>query len=161
MKKIRLSDLKELQMMFTISYSTPTDVDDVLKIDTYIPRRELIKKISTRPEEIYLLREDDKVVGVLRYGIFWDYIPYMCFLSVSEKCRDKGYAQKALIFWEEKMKEAGWPVVMTSIPTDDAAQHFYRRMGYTDTGCLCLHEPPFAQPMEIFFIKNLKNEVER
>ena len=144
--------------MFTIENSRPEDIDDILAVDTYIPRHELEKKVAARPEEIYVLKEDGKTVGVLRYGIFWDYIPYTCFLNVSESCRGKGYAKKALLYWEEKMKEAGWPMVMTSIPTDDAAQHFYRKMGYTDTGCLILQLEPYAQPMEIFFIKSLKDK---
>ena len=56
------------------------------------------------------------------------------------------------------MRAAGWPIVMTSIPTDDAAQHFYRKMGYKDPGCLVLDLEPYAQPMEIFFIKSLKDD---
>lgn len=144
--------------MFTIEYATERDIDDIMKIDTYIPKDELVKKIRTRPEEIYVLKEDGKTVGVLRYGIFWDYIPYTCFLNVSETCRGKGYAKKALLHWENEMRAAGWPIVMTSIPTDDAAQHFYRKMGYKDTGCLVLDLEPYAQPMEIFFIKSLKDD---
>ena len=143
--------------MFTISNSKPEDIEAILAIDTFIPRHELEKKIATRPEEIYVLREGETVVGVLRYGIFWDYIPYTCFINVSETCRGKGYAKKALLHWEENMKKAGWPVAMTSIPTDDPAQHFYRKMGYKDTGCLILQEKPYAQNMEIFFIKSLKD----
>jgi len=143
-------------VMFKIEHSKPEDIEDILAIDTFIPRHELEKKVRTRPEEIYVLKENSKTVGVLRYGIFWDYIPYTCFLNVSESCRGKGYAKKALLFWEEKMREAGWPVAMTSIPTDDAAQHFYRKMGYKDTGCLILQLEPYSQNMEIFFIKSLK-----
>lgn len=142
--------------MLRIVYSKPGDIEDILKIDTFIPRHELEKKVDTRPEEIYVLKEDDKIVGVLRYGIFWDYIPYTCFLNVLDSCRGKGYAKQALLYWEEKMKEAGWSVAMTSIPTDDPSQHFYRKMGYQDTGCLILQLEPYAQNMEIFFIKSLK-----
>ena len=142
--------------MFAIENSKPEYIEDILSIDTYVPRHELEKKVATRPEEVYVLKEDDKIVGVLRYGIFWDYIPYTCFLNVSDSCRGKGYAKKALLHWEEKMREAGWPMVMTSIPTDDDAQHFYRKMGYKETGCLILQLEPYAQPMEIFFIKSLK-----
>jgi len=143
--------------MLAIENSKQDDIEDILAIDTYIPRHELVKKVAHRPEEIYVLKEDGKTVGVLRYGIFWDYIPYTCFLNVSETCRGKGYAKKALVYWEENMRAAGWPMVMASIPTDDPAQHFYRKMGYKDTGCLVLDLEPYAQPMEIFFIKSLKN----
>ncbi len=36
--------------MFTINHSTPKDIEDILSIDTYIPRHELEKKVATRPE---------------------------------------------------------------------------------------------------------------
>lgn len=141
--------------MFHIEHAVSEDLEDILLIDTFIPRDELIKKIATRPEELFVLKEDGQTVGLLRYGIFWDYIPYACFLNVSEQYRGKGYAKKALLYWEEEMRIAGWPIVMTSIPTDDPAQHFYRKMGYKDAGCLVLDLEPYVQPMEIFFIKKL------
>ncbi len=59
------------------------------------------------------------------------------------------------LFWEKEMKEKGYKVVMTSTQVDEAAQHFYRKIGYKDCGCLVLDIPEFEQPMEMFLIKQV------
>ncbi len=147
--------------MFTIENAVPADLEDLLEIDRYIPREELLRKIETRPEQVLVLREDGRAVGVLRWLLFWDYIPYVCFLSVSGSCRGKGYAKKALLYWEERRKEEGWPMLMASIPSDDPAQHLYRKMGYRDAGCLTVNEGPHKQPPELLFSKVLDVEKPR
>lgn len=139
--------------MFTIDISKPDDLEEILKIDRYMPKDELKLKLETRPDQIYVLRENGIVVGILRWLLFWDYIPYTCFLSVSETCRGKGYAKKALLFWEEKMAKAGWPMLMASIPSDDAAQHFYRKNGYKDAGSMTFNEGIYHQASELLFFK--------
>jgi len=42
-------------------------------------------------------------------------------------------------------------LVMTSTQANEQAQHFYRKLGYKDSGCLLLHD----DPVEIFFVKQL------
>ena len=79
-------------------------------------------------------------------------------MHVRPELRGRGYAAEALRLWEEKMAEAGFDTALCSIPTDDAAQHFYRKMGYRETGALSIPFGAFAQPMEILFIKRLGAE---
>lgn len=138
---------------FTISPAKPEEFEALVAIDGWPAKEEYKKKIETRPEQILVLKEDDEIVGVMRWAMFWDYIPYTCYLNVSDKCRGKGYAKKALMYWENKMQEEGWPMVMCSIPTDDGAQHFYRKMGYKECGCFTILEGPLKQAMEILFSK--------
>ena len=149
-------DFSEERRMFTINNATPADLEEILKVDRYMPREEMLRKIETRPEQVLVMKEDGKVVGVLRWLLFWDYIPYTCFLSVSESCRGKGYAKKALCFWEKRMAEEGWPMLMVSIPSDDAAQHFYRKQGYKDAGCMTFNEGAYQQASELFFSKSIE-----
>ncbi len=49
------------------------------------------------------------------------------------------------------MKQKGFNMVMTSTQADEGAQHFYRKLGYQDAGCLLLD----TQPLEIFLTKPL------
>ena len=51
------------------------------------------------------------------------------------------------------MKEQGYGMVMTSTQVDETAQHFYRKLGYKDSGGFVIDIPAFAQPMEMIFIK--------
>lgn len=141
--------------MFKIEHATINDIDVIKKFDEFIPSKEMKKKLETNPEQYLLLKEDDIVIGVLRYNLFWDYIPYAYYLHVSDSCRGKGYAKEAILFWEEEMREQGWPMLMTSIPTFDPAQHFYRKMGYKDAGCLTLNEGLLKDAPELFFTKVL------
>ena len=54
-------------------------------------------------------------------------------------------------FWEKQMKTKGYGLVMTSSLSNEAAQHFYRKLNYVDSGALLLPE----EPLEIIFVKKL------
>lgn len=48
----------------------------------------------------------------------------------------------------------GWQR-LTSTQVDESAQHFYRKSGYKDCGSLILDIPKYAQPMEMFLVKEI------
>ena len=139
--------------MFEMSYAAPTDAALWLKFDAHIQEAELLRKIHSR--QCYLLKNDNVPVGLLRYGLFWDSIPFVNLLFLVESARGKGYGRSAMRLWEMEMRAQGHASVMTSTQADESAQHFYRKLGYKDCGCLILDQPPLQQPAEIFFIKTL------
>jgi ribosomal protein S18 acetylase RimI-like enzyme len=47
------------------------------------------------------------------------------------------------------MKKKGYEIVMTSTLSNEQAQHFYRKLGYKDSGSLLLEN----EPLEIIFTK--------
>jgi ribosomal protein S18 acetylase RimI-like enzyme len=49
------------------------------------------------------------------------------------------------------MRQRGFTLVMTSTLSNERAQHFYRRLGYIDAGCLLLEN----EPLEIIMAKKL------
>ncbi|MMZ69276.1 hypothetical protein D1872_320840 [compost metagenome] len=49
------------------------------------------------------------------------------------------------------MSQKGFELVMTSTQSNEEAQHFYRRLGYKDAGCLLLEN----EPLEIILTKSL------
>ena len=49
------------------------------------------------------------------------------------------------------MKEKRYSIVMTSTLSTETAQHFYRKLKYTDVGSLILKR----EPLEIIFMKEL------
>lgn len=53
------------------------------------------------------------------------------------------------------MKRRGYGIAMVSTQVDEQAQHFYRKLGYKDCGCLVLDIPGYEQPMEMFMVKAL------
>lgn len=54
-------------------------------------------------------------------------------------------------YWEKQMKTKGYDLVMTSSLSNEAAQHFYRKLSYVDSGALLFPE----EPLEIIFMKKI------
>jgi ribosomal protein S18 acetylase RimI-like enzyme len=75
----------------------------------------------------------------------------MNMLFFPEGHRRKGFGKKLVLHWEKDMKEKGYKKAMTSTQSDEEAQHFYRKMGYTEIGGFRLAD----DPLEIIFYKDI------
>lgn len=139
--------------MEEIRYVQSGDKEAWFRLDKHLLNDEFEKKV--RDKQGYVLLEEGKVVGVLRYNLFWDSIPFCTMLFLDEKYRDKGYGTKLMSHWEHDMKKQGYDMLLVSTQADECAQHFYRKLGYKDCGCLCINEGKHAQPMELFLAKQL------
>ena len=133
-----------------IRYAEAGDLEMIAEYDTHIAKAEMENAIARK--RIILLFIDGKYEGWLRFNLFWDNIPFMNLLFIiSDDQRGKGYGRKLVAFWEHEMAEQGYKFVMTSTQSDEEAQFFYRKLGYTDRGSLILPD----EPLEIIFYKNL------
>lgn len=133
-----------------IVFATDSDYEYIRSRDHHISESLILSKI--KGNEIYILRnQDESNIGWMRYGYFWDNTPFMNMIWVDEPYRDKGVGKQVVLFWEEQMNQKGFNLTMTSTQADEGAQHFYRKLGYKDAGCLILD----TQPLEILFTKNL------
>lgn len=130
-----------------------SDKDFWYTLDGHLPLKEFKHKV--RDKMGYVILDKDQPVGIMRYNLFWDNTPFLNLIYFDEVNRNKGYGTKAIKFWEEEMKKQGFHMLMTSTQVDEMAQHFYRKMGYKDCGCLVVEIPQFAQPMEMFMIKEI------
>ncbi|MET3548270.1 ribosomal protein S18 acetylase RimI-like enzyme [Paenibacillus favisporus] len=133
-----------------IAFANDLDYEYIKGRDHHISENLISAKIKGK--EIYIIRNSDgRNIGWMRYGYFWDNIPFMNMIWIDEEFRDRGVGNKVVLFWEEQMKQQGFNMVMTSTQADEGAQHFYRKLGYQDAGCLLLD----TQPLEIFLTKPL------
>lgn len=133
-----------------ITFANESDYEYISSRDHHIS--ESLIRAKLKGNEIYILRnEDGSHIGWMRYGYFWDNTPFMNLIWVDEPFRGTGIGKKVVQFWEEQMKQNGFEMVMTSTQADEGAQHFYRKLGYQDAGCLILD----TQPLEIFLVKKL------
>lgn len=139
--------------MFTMEYAGADDLAVWRGFDRHIADGELLRKMEQK--RCYIIKENATPVGVLRYNLFWDEIPFVTLLYFAEDARGKGYGRRAMEQWETEMRALGFSGVMTSTQADENAQHFYRKLGYRDAGCLLPNVPQFAQPAELFFMKAL------
>ena len=94
--------------------------------------------------------EREKIIGWLRWNLFWDNTPFMNMLFLLDGYRNRGYGKEMVSDWERRMRDEGHRMVMTSTLASETAQHFYRKLGYVDSGALLLPN----EALEIIFIKN-------
>jgi GNAT superfamily N-acetyltransferase len=136
-----------------IRYAQLNDKTEWFRLDRHLSEAGFEEKI--RNKQGYVLTEDDKVIGVLRYNLFWDNTPFCTMLFIEWQEQHKGYGKQLLKHWEEDMKAQAYGMVLTSTQVDETAQHFYRTNGYKDCGSLVMNIPGYEQPMEMFFSKGL------
>lgn len=117
--------------------------------DRHISSEMLKKKIYGR--NILIAETDGEFAGWLRYGFFWDEIPFMNMLFIAEKFRGRGICGELVREWEKMMSEQGYKTLLTSTQADECAQHFYRKQGYMDLGGFF----PFGNEYEIILGKKI------
>ena len=134
-----------------IRYAQLNDKTEWFRLDRHLPEEGFEEKI--RNKQGYVLIEDDKVIGVLRYNLFWDNTPFCTMLFIDSDHRKKGYGKLLMEHWEQDMRSNGYGMLMTSTQVDEEAQHFYRKLGYKDSGGFVVDVPGYEQPMEMIMIK--------
>lgn len=139
--------------MFTVRYATKQDKPFWFTLDTELPEYEFLRKV--RDKRCYILSDGDKPIGIMRYNFAWDIFPFLTLIHIKEAYHFKGFGKQAIQYWEEEMRNLGFKMVLTSTQANEEAQHFYRKLGYIDKGCLLLDNTPYAQPAEIFLVKVL------
>jgi len=139
--------------MTEIRYVRSEDKEFWYRLDKHLPEQEFEHKVSSKRG--YIVLEDNRPVGLLRYNLFWDNTPFCTTLFIDRNYQRKGYGKKLMEHWENDMKAKGHGMVMVSTQVDEDAQHFYRKAGYQDAGCLVLDIPGYKQPMEMFLVKKI------
>ncbi|GMK40263.1 N-acetyltransferase [Paenibacillus sp. CCS19] len=133
-----------------IDIAIESDYSYIRERDRHIAEHLILAKIKEK--EIYILRDEHgSYFGWMRYGYFWDNTPFMNLIWLDEPFRGSGIGRQVVLRWEADMKQRGHTFVMTSTQADEGAQHFYRKLGYRDAGCLVLD----TQPLEIIMTKTL------
>ncbi len=139
--------------MIKIRYVEMADKPFWYQLDKHLSEAEFENKVKT--QRGYVLLKNDVPVGLLRYNLFWDNVPFCTMLFIDEKVQGRGYGKMLMNYWEEDMKTQKYGMLLTSTQVDETAQHFYRKLGYKDCGGLILDIPRYTQPMEMFFVKEI------
>ena len=139
---------KEMACHMEIRLAAAKDKQNILKYDCHIPHNKLGKCIQNGL--VYVLCDGDKIVGVLRYNLFWQTIPFLDLIFIDEAYRSQGWGRKMMAAWEETMKRMGYPYGMLSTQEDETAQFFYEKIGYRRIGFFL---PPEQESDEIMYLK--------
>ena len=130
-----------------IRYAKNNDYLWLKEHDKHISEKVLMNKIDNN--EIFIIENNGKIIGWLRYNLFWDNIPFMNMICFLEEYRKIGLGRKLVEFWEKEMKDIGYKSVLTSTQSNEDAQIFYRKIGYVEIGGFKY----FNDPYEIIFQK--------
>lgn len=123
-------------MTIEITPAAPADLEALARLDGHMAPHRLARKIAQG--EILTARQDGQIIGWLRWGYFWDEIPFLNLLYVLEPYRRQGTAAQLAAAWEAQMQAQGARQVLTSTLSNEDAQHLYRKWGYQDCGGLLL-----------------------
>lgn len=132
--------------MLKIDYAIEADYSYIKSRDRHIAEALVLPKIQNK--EIYILRVAGREIGWMRFGYFWDNTPFMNMLWLEEEERGRGYGKDVVLYWEKLMRQEGYQVVLTSTQSNEGAQHFYRKLGYRDVGCLLQGQDPLEVILE-------------
>ena len=127
------------------------DKEEWYALDQHLPEALFDEKV--RCGQGYVCVEGEKIIGVLRYNLFWDNTPFCTMLFIDSDHRNRSYGRQLMERWERDMKAQGYGMLMTSTQVDEDAQHFYRKLGYKDSGGFVVDVPGYEQPMEMIMIK--------
>ena len=139
--------------MVKIRYAEYSDKEYLFSVDQHMPESEFEYKVQTK--RAYILCLNDKPTGLVRYNLFWDNTTFCTLLFIEEEYQRKGYGKQLMEYWEQDMKRQGYGMLLTSTQVDETAQHFYRKLGYKDCGGFVIDISAYAQPMELFLIKEI------
>ena len=132
-----------------IRYANINDHLWLTEHDKHISEMNLRNKINNN--EVYVIEINKKIVGWLRYNLFWDSIPFMNMVYILDEYQKVGIGKSLVKYWENEMKKNGYDNILTSTQSNEEAQHFYRKLGYKEIGGFKY----FNDPYETIFQKIL------
>lgn len=133
-----------------ISLAINKEKKKIEKYDSHIHSNKLGECIYN--QFVYVLRDEKKIVGVLRYSYFWQTIPFLELIFIDESYQKKGYGKKMMIYWENLMSVMGYKDVMLSTQEDETSKYFYEKLGYKYSGKFL---PPNQDVYELMYTKKI------
>jgi ribosomal protein S18 acetylase RimI-like enzyme len=120
--------------------ASTSDLSFLGEVDRHVSADVLADVVSAG--RVMVVEVDGLTVGFLRWGLFWDQVPFMNLLWVLPDWRGRGAGTALIDAWEKAQIVAGHSMVLTSTVSAETAQHLYRRLAYVDSGCLLLPDEP-------------------
>jgi len=75
--------------MIKVRYVEISDKECWYQFDHHLPEKEFENKVKEKRG--YVLLENEVLVGILRYNLFWDNIPFCTMIFIDKKVQGLGY----------------------------------------------------------------------
>lgn len=134
-----------------IRTAVPADLDGIRRYDCHISSARLADCVHRGL--VNVLAADGRIVGVLRWNLFWQSLPFLDLLFLDDAFRNRGWGTKMMAHWEIAMGSQGFTDVLLSTQEDETAKFFYEKLGYTRCGSFL---PPDQDVPELIYRKELK-----
>ena len=134
----------------TIRTAVPADLDGIRNYDRHIPAARLEDCI--RRGQVVVLEDNGKILGVLRWNLFWQSLPFLDLIFLDDALRGQGWGTEMMARWEINMAEQGFRHVLLSTQEDETSKFFYEKLGYTLCGDFL---PPGQDARELMYRKEL------
>jgi N-acetylglutamate synthase-like GNAT family acetyltransferase len=86
-------------MSVTTRVATPSDLSILGELDSHLPSPALAEVVAAG-RVLVVVDADGAVVGCLRWGMFWDEVPFMNLLWLLPDCRGRGLGTTLVRAWE-------------------------------------------------------------
>ena len=137
-------------MILAIRKADEKEITDITRYDKHISQERLRGCILNGM--VYAIEADNAIIGVMRYSLFWQSIPFLDLISIDPRHHGKGIGKQAMAYWESQMRSLGYAYTLTSTQEDETAQFFYEKIGYSRTGEFL---PPEQAVKELIYQKHL------
>ncbi len=145
--------IQEAGNVYNIRYANDSDKDFWLNADNSIDELTFENKINNNMA--YIFEERQRKIGILRYSLFEDHIPFCNLVCITESYRHEGCGRALMQYWEQEMRERGYIFTMVSSYIDEEIHLFYRKLGYREAGGVVIPDKRNDDRMEVFMIKRL------
>lgn len=149
-KSCRIFPETEQKPVVSIAVGEIADRPGITNYDRHIPSHRMAFCLANN--QYYVLRFGNNIVGILRYSLFWQSVPFLDLLYIDEGWRGKGYGREMMARWEQDMAKLGYRHVLLSTQEDETAKYFYEKLGYRCTGSFL---PPEQEAQELMYCKEL------
>ncbi len=116
------------------------DCETISKIERSLVRSSEITNLINLGRILILEAGNGEMIGLLRFNLFWDDIPFLNSLYVRPECENNGYEAKMIDLWETQLKEEGYVTFITSTVSDSPLQTILINLGYKAVGGFCSTE---------------------
>ena len=134
-----------------IRTAVPADLDGIRRYDCHISFSRLADCVHRGLVDVLVV--DGRIVGVLRWNLFWQSLPFLDLLFLDDAFRNRGWGTKMMAHWERSMASLGYEDVLLSTQEDETSKFFYEKLGYRLCGAFL---PPDQEARELMYRKELK-----
>ena len=108
------------------------------------------KKQNIEQKQYIVVELNSKLIGALRYELWWGHLPFLAIIWVEDEYQKKGIGKSLLNFLEEYLRKNKYSKLLSS-SDDSGAQKWHLKVGFKKSGYI----DNLQKEKEVVFFKEL------